>query len=212
MGPLEDRDLADSRRVPVPPLLAARPRDHRLRDHHHRYGEGPGGLVFHRAGRPFDHDLFGRNVWDPARSTMFPRRADTCRSTTPASRSCHACAATTCGTPPARGGCGRVSTPSSASGGRGIGPCRCLSTSTRVWRRGPGGRRRRAPHPSLRRAVEPLVEQLRDHGVGGSPGGAGHARGTPVEGDGPAEELYRDAPVGEVGGRRGRRGRRSRRW
>jgi len=70
-GPLKDRDLADSRRVPVPPLLTAR-----LREHRQRYGEGPGGLVFHRGGRPFDHDLFGRNVWGPGRSKIFPPRSD----------------------------------------------------------------------------------------------------------------------------------------
>ena len=70
-GPLKDRDLADSRRVPVPPMLTAR-----LREHRQLYGEGPGGLVFHRAGRPFDHDMFGRNVWESARSKIFPRRSD----------------------------------------------------------------------------------------------------------------------------------------
>ncbi len=70
-GPLKDRDATESRRVPVPPLLVAK-----LRRHRELYGEGPGGLVFHRNGRPFDHDMFGRSVWDPARSTVFPRRED----------------------------------------------------------------------------------------------------------------------------------------
>ncbi len=70
-GPLKDRDVTESRRVPVPPLLVAK-----LRRHRELYGEGPGGLVFHRSGRPFDHDMFGRNVWAPARSKVFPRRED----------------------------------------------------------------------------------------------------------------------------------------
>jgi integrase len=70
-GPLKDRDLADSRRAPVPPVLVDK-----LRNHHELYGEGPGGLVFHRNDKPFDHDMFGRNVWEPARSKLFPRRPD----------------------------------------------------------------------------------------------------------------------------------------
>ena len=70
-GPLKDRDLAESRRSPVPPLLATK-----LRRQLELYGEGPGGLVFHRNGKPFDHDMFGRSVWEPARSKLFPRRAD----------------------------------------------------------------------------------------------------------------------------------------
>jgi integrase len=70
-GPLKDRDVTESRRVPLPPLLVAK-----LRDHLAQFGEGPDGLVFHRNGRPFDHDMFGRSVWDPARSKVFPRRKD----------------------------------------------------------------------------------------------------------------------------------------
>ena len=62
-GPLKDRDVSESRRVPVPPLLVAK-----LRRHLELYGEGPQGLVFHRSGRPFAHDMFGR--------TVFPRRED----------------------------------------------------------------------------------------------------------------------------------------
>lgn len=69
-GPLKDRDLTETRRVPVPPLLVAK-----LRAHREQYGDGPGGLVFHRNGKPFDHDMFGRSVWEPARSKLFPRRA-----------------------------------------------------------------------------------------------------------------------------------------
>ncbi len=70
-GPLKDREVTESRRVPVPPLLVTK-----LRRHLEQFGEGPQGLVFHRSGRPFDHDMFGRHVWDPARSTVFPRRED----------------------------------------------------------------------------------------------------------------------------------------
>jgi hypothetical protein len=70
-GPLKDRDVTESRRVPVSPPLVAK-----LRRHRELYAEGPGGLVFHRNGRPFDHDMFGRSVWDPARAKVFPRRQD----------------------------------------------------------------------------------------------------------------------------------------
>ena len=70
-GPLKDRDLTDTRRVPVPPLLVDK-----LRHHHDLYGEGLHGLVFHRNDEPFDHGVFGRSVWDPARSKLFPRRAE----------------------------------------------------------------------------------------------------------------------------------------
>ncbi len=68
-GPLKDRDVTESRRVPVPPVLVDK-----LRFHRERYGEGPDGLVFHRNGKPFDHDMFGRAVWEPARAKVFPRR------------------------------------------------------------------------------------------------------------------------------------------
>jgi integrase len=71
-GPLKDRDVTESRRVPVPPPLLV----DKLRRHREVYDEGPGGLVFHRHGRPFDHDMFGRSVWEPARSKMFPGRDD----------------------------------------------------------------------------------------------------------------------------------------
>jgi integrase len=57
------------RRVPVPPLLVTK-----LRRHRELYGEGPGGLVFHRHDRPFDHDMFGRSVWELGRAALFPRR------------------------------------------------------------------------------------------------------------------------------------------
>ena len=56
-----------TRRVPVPPLLATK-----LRRHHELYGEGPGGLVFHRNDQPFNNSIFAHSVWEPARSKMFP--------------------------------------------------------------------------------------------------------------------------------------------
>jgi integrase len=68
-GPLKDRDLTDTRRAPLPPPLVAK-----FRDHRQLYGEGPGGLVFHRNGKPFDPDLFARNVWEPGRSALWPLR------------------------------------------------------------------------------------------------------------------------------------------
>lgn len=70
-GPLKDRDLAESRRVPIHPLLVTR-----LRQHHEMVGPGPGGLVFHRGGRPFDLSTFSRQVWEPTRSELFPPRPD----------------------------------------------------------------------------------------------------------------------------------------
>lgn len=70
-GPLKDRDIADSRRVPIHPLLVER-----LQVHRSLVGEGPDGLVFHRNGRPFDLSVFARIVWDPARAEMFPSRPD----------------------------------------------------------------------------------------------------------------------------------------
>lgn len=70
-GPLKDRHVADTRRVPVHPLLLTH-----LRQHLELVGPGPGGLVFHRNGRPFDLSVFARQVWDPARAEMFPPRPD----------------------------------------------------------------------------------------------------------------------------------------
>lgn len=70
-GPLKDRDIVDTRRMPVPPLLVAR-----LREHRRLFGDSPGGLVFHRNGKPFQMDLFARNVWEPGRASLFPARAD----------------------------------------------------------------------------------------------------------------------------------------
>jgi integrase len=70
-GPLKDRDLTDTRRVPVPPPLVSK-----FRHHLRLYGEGPGGLVFHRNEKAFDPDMFGRNVWEPTRSALWPLRGD----------------------------------------------------------------------------------------------------------------------------------------
>ncbi len=68
-GPLKDRDVTDTRRAPIHPLLVAK-----LRQHRELYGDGPGGLVFHRSGKPFDADMFARNVWEPGRSALWPLR------------------------------------------------------------------------------------------------------------------------------------------
>lgn len=70
-GPLKDRDLAESRRVPVNRVLVAK-----LIGHRERWGQDPSGLVFHRNGHPFDLSVFDRDVWRPARSAMFPPRPD----------------------------------------------------------------------------------------------------------------------------------------
>src|ERR1019366_6615746 len=67
-GPLKDRDLTESRRVPVPSLLVAK-----LRQHRELYGEGSGGLVFHRNGKGFDKGRVSLGVWGPA-GAMFPPR------------------------------------------------------------------------------------------------------------------------------------------
>jgi integrase len=70
-GPLKDRDVADTRRAPVPPLLVGL-----LREHRRLFGEGPDGMVFHRNGKSFQMDVFTRNVWDPGRAFLFPARVD----------------------------------------------------------------------------------------------------------------------------------------
>jgi integrase len=70
-GPLKDRDIADTRRVPIHPFLVTR-----LRQHREAIEGGPGSLVFHRGGRPFDLSVFSRDVWEPARAELFPARSD----------------------------------------------------------------------------------------------------------------------------------------
>lgn len=70
-GPLKDRDLAESRRVPINRILVAK-----LIEHRRRWGQSPSGLVFHRNGAPFDLSMFDRDVWRPARAALFPPRSD----------------------------------------------------------------------------------------------------------------------------------------
>jgi integrase len=70
-GPLKDRDLADTRRAPVHPLLVEK-----LERHLAEYGKGPDGLVFHRKGKPFDPDMFNRSVWHKGRAALWPLRND----------------------------------------------------------------------------------------------------------------------------------------
>lgn len=72
-GPLKGRLLADSRRVPIPASIA-----HVLRDHVDRFctSGSPSELVFQRNSKPFDLSVFGRQVWEPARRSLFPPRPD----------------------------------------------------------------------------------------------------------------------------------------
>lgn len=70
-GPLKDRDIADTRRVPIHPVLVDR-----LKHHRTLFGGDADALLFQRNGRPFDLSMFARHVWDPARADMFPPRAD----------------------------------------------------------------------------------------------------------------------------------------
>jgi len=72
-GPLKDRDLAESRRAPIPGALI----DY-LRDVHiPLYCEGRRrGLLFEHRGRPYDLALFARDVWNPARAMVLPPDPD----------------------------------------------------------------------------------------------------------------------------------------
>jgi len=72
-GPLKGRLLADSRRVPVPGSIVPL-----LREHIDRFctGQSPTELVFQRNRKPFDLSVFGQQVWDPARRSLFPPRPD----------------------------------------------------------------------------------------------------------------------------------------
>lgn len=70
-GPLKDRDVMDSRRAPVHPLLVEK-----FKRHRELYGVGPDGLVFHRNDRPFDDDTFKFKVWYPGRAALWPLRKD----------------------------------------------------------------------------------------------------------------------------------------
>lgn len=72
-GPLKGRMLADSRRVPVPAGIARLVRHH---VDHFCTGDSPTELVFQRNGKPFDLSVFGHQVWEPARRSLFPPRPD----------------------------------------------------------------------------------------------------------------------------------------
>ena len=128
-GPLKDRDVTETRRVPVPPLAGhqAAPSPRALRRRARRARLPPQ--------RPAVQQLQLRPQRlgaGPVQVVPPPSRPEAERSH--ANPSCHNCAGTTCDTPPARGGSGREWTPSSASAGPDTGPCRCSSTSTRAWR------------------------------------------------------------------------------
>lgn len=68
-GPLKGRDLAATRRVPVPAVVAGA-----LRHHLVEFCEGAAGsdLVFQHRERPFDLAIFSEDVWVSARTSMFP--------------------------------------------------------------------------------------------------------------------------------------------
>jgi integrase len=68
-GPLKGRDLTDTRRVPVPTLVAAALRAHLAE---HCVGAAPRDLVFSRRGKAFDLMAFGDDVWSPARHHLCP--------------------------------------------------------------------------------------------------------------------------------------------
>lgn len=68
-GPLKGRDLAATRRVPIPSDVAGRLRSHLDR---HCGDAAPHDLVFHRNGKPFDVSAFHDAVWAHARAAVFP--------------------------------------------------------------------------------------------------------------------------------------------
>lgn len=68
-GPLKDRDLADSRRAPIPTWLVPLLRSH-LEEF--RPEAGARNLVFARSGKPIELAVFDREVWRPARAALFP--------------------------------------------------------------------------------------------------------------------------------------------
>ena len=70
-GPLKDRDITESRRVPVPPCWWPS-----FGDTWSCTAKDPAGSSFIAAADLRQLDMFGRNVWDPARAKVFPRRAD----------------------------------------------------------------------------------------------------------------------------------------
>ncbi len=155
-GPLQDRDLAVSRRVPVNRVLVAK-----LIGHRKRYGQDLSGLVFHRNGHPFDLSVIRprRLAASPDGDVPAPQR--------PASRRPPPAETVTAATPrpPSRRllvVCAPVSTPLSASAGRDIRPCRSSSTSTRASRPGEKTKElpyssRPSPNQSLLQPLEPLL-------------------------------------------------------
>ncbi len=68
-GPLKGRDIADTRRAPVPAKLAELLREHLTTM---CTAAAPHDLVFQRSGRPVDLAVFGEDVWKPARAKLFP--------------------------------------------------------------------------------------------------------------------------------------------
>ena len=68
-GPLKGRDLAATRRVPVPGFVASA-----LRTHVAEFcvDAAPTDLVFQHRRRPFDLSAFSTDVWAPARASLFP--------------------------------------------------------------------------------------------------------------------------------------------
>lgn len=68
-GPLKGRDLAATRRAPIPAVAAAIIRRHLVEF----CGDAAStDLVFTHRGRPFDLSKFSVDVWRPARDAMFP--------------------------------------------------------------------------------------------------------------------------------------------
>lgn len=68
-GPLKDRLTGEQRRVPVPSWLVPKLREH-VRSFCDSSQSDP--LLFTRFGRPFELSTFDRDVWQPARSALFP--------------------------------------------------------------------------------------------------------------------------------------------
>lgn len=69
-GPLKDRDLIDSRRVPMPQVLVRY-----LQDEHiprHCEGRRRGLLLVDHRGKPYDINAFTREVWAPSCAVVFP--------------------------------------------------------------------------------------------------------------------------------------------
>jgi integrase len=68
-GPLKDRDLAESRRAPIPGALIAYLQD----VHIPTYCDGRRrGLLLDYRGKPYDLRAFASDVWNPARAAVLP--------------------------------------------------------------------------------------------------------------------------------------------